>query len=272
MLADADKLLFPVGVSLADGMLSDEVRGTSWPLNGSGAFVLDRLGRPIEEVVGDLARAFTLPPECARRDVLRFAWYLNTLALVNVERAGSPLRRAAVWCGLAARLMPAGTLPPPVACRRALDTTSLFRAFGTCLVAAARRSLVIAGLTTASVLQFEMFLGAPDLLVPLFVGCGTGVGVALHEAVHAASLRGVPSAFVTRGRRTYVLHAAVGASRRTLVAVAGPLAVSGLGVALVLVGVLVSMPFLAVGGCPLCAHALCLTVAGGDGRAACGLS
>ena len=85
------------------------------------------------------------------------------------------------------------------------------------------------------------------------------------------SLRGVPSALVTRGRRTYVLHAPVGADAASLVAVGGPLAVAVLGSASSSVAALAAAPALALAGCPLAAHALALTVVGGDGRIACGL-
>ena len=81
---------------------------------------------------------------------------------------------------------------------------------------------------------------------------------------------GVPSALVTRGCRTYVLHARVG-ELRSAVAVAGPFAAAGLGVAVILGGAACAAPALALAGCPLAAHAFALTVAGGDGRIACGL-
>ena len=55
------------------------------------------------------------------------------------------------------------------------------------------------------------------------------------------------------------------------VALVGPLAVAALGLALVLGGVLATSPAAAIAGCPLAAHALALTVVGGDGRVACGL-
>jgi hypothetical protein len=99
----------------------------------------------------------------------------------------------------------------------------------------------------------------------------TVLGVGLHEAVHTALLRGVPSALVTRGRRTSVLHAAVAPGRRTVVAVGGPLAVAVLGFVAVGAGWVAAVPVLVVAGCPLAAHALALTVVGGDGRVACGL-
>ena len=71
--------------------------------------------------------------------------------------------------------------------------------------------------------------------------------------------------------RTRVLHAAVAPRRRTLVALGGPLVVAALGLAFVIGGVLATSPAAAIAGCPFAAHALALTVVGGDGRVACGL-
>jgi hypothetical protein len=119
-------------------------------------------------------------------------------------------------------------------------------------------------------LQFTLVLGAGPA-VPVLIGVGTGVGLGLHEAAHAVLLRGVPSAFVCRGRRTYVLHARVGSRRRVAVAAGGPLTVSVLGVGVVVAGTVLTAPVLAVAGWPLAAHAVALTVVGGDGRVACGL-
>ena len=68
-----------------------------------------------------------------------------------------------------------------------------------------------------------------------------------------------------------MLHAPVSSSRRSIVALAGPLAALGSGVVLVVAGAIVVAPALAIAGCPLVAHALALTVVGGDGRVACGL-
>lgn len=271
MIADTDTLSLAPGVAFQDGQLADEVRGDAWPLNGTGAFVLARTGRPVGQIVREIADAFSLPIETARGDVLRFAWYLNGLALVNVEREGSGVRRLADWILLAARLAPAGALPAAVARRCALDTRSVRRAVASSLAAILSRVFAVAAVSTVVAVQLSAVVGAPGLVVPLALGLATGVGLGLHEAAHVASLRGVPSALVMRGRRTYVLHAAVSPSRRTGVALAGPLAVATLGVALVLGGAALGAPSLTIAGCPLAAHAVALTVVGGDGRVACGL-
>ena len=68
-----------------------------------------------------------------------------------------------------------------------------------------------------------------------------------------------------------MLHARVGSRRRVAVAAGGPLTVSMLGVGLVVAGTVLTAPVLAVAGWPLAAHAVALTVVGGDGRVACGL-
>jgi len=271
MVAETDTLSLAPGVTFQDGHLADAVRDAAWPLNGSGAFVLANLGLPVGQIVSAIADAFSLPIEAARGDVLRFVWYLNALALVNVERKGPRVRRLADWILLAARLAPAGAVPAAAARRCALDTRSVPRAVVSSLAAILSRVFAVAAVSAVVAVQFSAAVGAPGLVVPLALGLGTGVGLGLHEAAHVAALRGVPSALVMHGRRTYVLHAAVSPPRRTVVALAGPLAVSVLGVALVLVGAVLAVPSLAIAGCPLAAHALALTVVGGDGRIACGL-
>ena len=271
MIADTDTVRLAPGVAFHAGQVTDPVRGVTWPLNGSGAFVLARAGRPVGAIVRELADAFSLPGETARADVLRFVWHLNALALVNIESEGSRLRRLNGWVQLAARLAPAGVVPAARARRRALDTRSVPRAVVSSFAATLPRVAVVAAVAAALAAHVAAIIGASGLAVPAVLGLGAGVGLGLHEAAHAALLRGVPSALVTRGRRTYVLHAAVTPTRRSAVALAGPLTVAGIGVGCVLAGALAAAPVLALAGCPLTAHALALTVVGGDGRVACGL-
>jgi hypothetical protein len=271
MIADTDTLTLAPGVAFDRGQLADAIRGGNWPLNGSGAFVLARTGRPVGQIVRETAEAFSIPSETARDDVLRFAWHLNALALVNVERGGSRLRRLTDWVLLAARLVPAGTWPGALARRRALDTRSVRRAVASSLTAILSRVVVVAAVSTVVAVQLSAVVGVLELAVPLALGLGTGGGLGVHEAAHAASLRGVPSALVMHGRRTYILHAKIDSRRRSVVALAGPLTVAALGVAVVLGGVALAAPSVALGGCPLAAHALALTVVGGDGRVVCGV-
>ena len=272
MITGTDSVALPPGVSIQDGRLEDIVRGSSWPLNGSGAFVLRRTGRPLDAIVRELADVFGLPLEVARLDVLRFAFTLNALALVNVVQSGPRLRRLADWVGLALRLVPAGTLPTSLARRRALDTRSVPRALASTLAATGSRVVAIVTAATAVALQFAAVVGGGEsaFVLAVALGAGTGIGVGLHEAGHVASLRGVPSALILRGRRTFVLHAPVGPGRRALVAVSGPGPVVALGLMLVVGGTAVVAPGLVILGLPLTAHALSLTVIGGDGRVACG--
>jgi hypothetical protein len=148
MIADTDRLTLAPGVAFDRGQLADAIRGGIWPLNGSGAFVLARNGRPLGQIVRETAEAFSLTGETAREDVLRFAWHLNKLALVNVERGGSRLRRFADWILLALRLVPAGAWPGALARRRALDTRSVPRAVASSLTAILSRVVVVAAVST----------------------------------------------------------------------------------------------------------------------------
>ena len=270
MIAATDTVALAPGVDVREELLRDAVRGHEWPLNRSGAFVLERSGRPLGEVAGELAEAFSLSASDARRDVLRFVWQLNHLALVNIERTASSLGQLVEWLSLAARLAPAGTVPAAVTRRRAIDTRSAAHALASTFKAVLPRVGVVATVATVLAVHVALIIGS-GLTVPLLVGLATGIGLGLHEAAHAALLRGVPSALVVRGARTRVLHAAVAPRRRIVVAVGGPLAVAALGLALVLGGVVATSPAAAIAGCPFAAHALALTVAGGDGRVACGL-
>ena len=270
MIAATDRVTLAPGVEIRQEFLRDVVRGHEWPLNPSGSFVLERSGRPLGEVAGELADAFSLAPPEARGDVLRFVWQLNHLALVNVERTASSLGQLVEWLRLAARLAPAGAVPAPITRRRAIDTQTVAHALASTFMAVLPRVALVTAIATVLAVHVAVNLGA-GLVDPLLAGLATGIGLGLHEAAHAALLRGVPSALVVRGARTRVLHATVAPRRRTAVALGGPLAVAALGLALILGGVLATSPAAAIAGCPLAAHALALTVVGGDGRVACGL-
>jgi hypothetical protein len=273
MIAAADRFDLASGVSLSNAGLADTVRECSWPLNSSGVFILERGGRRIDGVVSELAAAFDLPLDVARFDALQFLWTLNSLALVNVQQGGLRLRRTADWLGLALRLAPAGVVPSAVTRRRPLDTRGVLSGLVSSLRASAIRVLAVASASMVAFIPLAATAGGSGRSAALAVGLGvaTGLGIGLHEAGHVASLRGVPSALVTRGCRTYVLHAPVGSVRRSLVALAGPGLAVVTGLALVLLGAAGSEPAVATSGLPLAAHALSLTVMGGDGRAACGL-
>jgi hypothetical protein len=270
MIGSTDRLSLPPGVGLGDGELTDTVRGASWPLNASGAFVLARMGRPVGGVVRELAIAFAISVDEARSDVLRFVWQLNGLALLNIDRTSSRPRQLLEWARLAMRLAPAGAVPAAVSRRRVLDTGTVPRALVTALSAVLPRIVAIAALAAILALHLALVAGA-GIATPVVLGLATGLGLGLHEAAHAALLRGVPSSLVVRGRRTYVLHATVSPRRRAMVAIGGPLAVATLGVVLIAGSIALMWPLLAVAGTPLAAHAFALTVASSDGRVACGL-
>ncbi len=273
MIATSDRIDLASGVSLLNAHVADVVRDRSWPLNNSGVFILERVGHRLDVVVRELAEAFDLPLDVARFDALQFIWTLNALALVNVIQSGSRLRRMKDWLGFALRLAPAGALPTPITCRHPLDTGGVLRGVVSSLRASIARVVAIAAGSAVALLPLVATVGGSGRLGYLAVALGiaTGMGVGLHEAGHVASLRGVPSALVTRGRRTYVLHAPVGPIRRSLVAVSGPALASVTGLALVVLGVAGSEPEVLILGLPFVAHALSLTVIGGDGRAACGI-
>ena len=271
MIAETDSLRLAPGVTTHNGRLADSVRGDSWPINGSAVFVLTRTGSPLGQVVRDLASTFALPVETARTDVLQFAWSLNALALVNVHRHGSAIRRFLDWLTLAVRLAPAGSLPGSLARRRRLDTSTIPRGVASCLVALWPRVVCLAVVTVLVAVQIGAMGGAISIAGAVALAVGSASGIALHEASHVAMLRRVPSALVLRGRQTFVLHAPVTPTRRSLVAVAGPAGAMLVGVAASMLGTAATVPELIAFGCPLMAHGLALTAIGGDGRVACGL-
>ena len=198
MIAATDTVVLAPGVEIRKGLLRDAVRGHEWPLNTSGAFVLARSGQPLGEVASELADAFSLSASEARGDVLRFVWQLNCLALVNIERTASSLGQLVDWLRLAARLAPAGAMPAPVTRRRAIDTRSAARALASTFKAVLRRVVVVAAIANILAVHVAVILGAGPV-VPVLLGLATGLGLGLHEAAHAALLRGVPSALVVRG-------------------------------------------------------------------------
>ena len=273
MIVDTDRVEIPTGVSIGVGCLEDIVRGRGWPLNNAGGFVLERVGTPLDVVARELAAACCIPTDVARHDVMQFIWALNALALVNIVHRGSRLRRWTDWLVLAARLIPAAALPAPVTRRRALDTETVSRAFASVLRASGSRVLSISSVSAIALLPLVASLGGRGsaFVVAVGLGVGTGLGVGLHEVGHAITLRGVPSALVLRGRRTFVLHGAVGEVRRSLVAVAGPGLAAAVGLVPVVAGNLLVSPLLVTLGLPFVAHAVSLSALGGDGRSACGI-
>jgi hypothetical protein len=268
MLALDDVLELPRGVSIRDEAVEDQLRDARYPVNSAALFVLSRAGRPLGEVATELARAYGLQAERARRDVLAFTLELNRRLLANV-RTGAPPRRLLTLVVLAVRLAPVGRLPPPLVRRAPLDTTSPVRAVVSTALALRRRLLmltVLGGLLTA---QLTLLSGANAAL--LVLPPALAFGVLAHEAAHAATLGGAVAALVLAGPRAYVMHAPVGSVRRPLVAAAGPAVPTVLGVGLVVVATVFGTQLSALAGCALVGHAAGLTVLTGDGRIACGL-
>lgn len=271
MLEPGDRVVLAAGVELCDGSLVDRVAATTWPLNETASHVVQSCGRPLSEVAEELACVFDRPAGSCREDVLAFVWALNRHALVNVERSTRPLARTLSWLRLAARLLPAGVLPPLVARRRALDTSTWARAFASASAAAAGRGLALGAGAFVAVGHVALLAGEGVLAPPLAAALAVGGGLVLHEASHAALLVGVPSALVLQGRRTFLVHAPTSRHRRAMVAGAGPLVTASVGVALVAAAIWLAAPMLVVAGGTAAAHALGLTVLTSDGRIACGL-
>jgi hypothetical protein len=265
MLGPADTIGLAPGVRVQNEGLTDDARGACFPVNDTGLFVIRRAGRPLGEIARELAVQHGLEPERARADVLRFAFTLNRAQLVNVVSGDGLAWRAVAWLHLAVRLAPAGTLPSLNLRRSALDTSTPGRAVGDAVGALRWRSVTLA---LAAVL-----LAAPGGLTPGVLALGLGVGGSLvaHEAGHAALLTGVSAALVVGGPRTFVIHPPLSPARRRAVATAGPAAAVLLGVAAVCAAWVSGAPELGLAGCAPAAHAIGLTVATGDGRAACGL-
>jgi hypothetical protein len=271
VLAPSDRIELPPGVALVPGALVDEVRGASWPANETACFVLGQAGRRLGDVADELAARYRLPRERTRGDVLALAWQLNRGLLANVVAGEGRLARAAAWLRLALRLAPARAWPVRPARRRPLETSTLLRALASAVHATARRGLALAAAGSVVCWELVAAAGSPGVLLPALAGLAVGAGLVLHEAGHAAALRGIPAALVLDGVRTYVVHRSLPSGRRRLVALAGPCLPVAAGAALLAAGSAGGTSELAIAGCPLAAHALTLTVLAGDGRAACGL-
>lgn len=253
LIRAGDRVRLPDGVFLRHDGLVDAVRGRVFPVNGSARLILAHAdGRTVAE----LARLLDAPAEVALPDVVEFCARQNARLLLNVElRWGAPAR----WLATAARLAPLGLLPAFP--RRRLPLPS----------AAAWRALVAAGAALAS-LAAVIALALLEPLVALLLGACVGSGLVLHEGAHAAALRGVPCCLVLAGLRVGVLHRPLPPRRRGAVAVAGPAAAVLAGCLALGAAWFFSLEEAALGAAPLASQALGLTVLGGDGRAACGLS
>ncbi len=270
MLDPADTILLAAGVRVEHRCVVDDVRDDRLPLNEAATFVLERAGRPLGDIAGELAAAYDIDLDRARHDVLAFAFRLNRLLLVNVVRGH---RRPQLF-GRALRswlpLVLSGGLPRSPWRRLALDSRSGPRAAITALRAVSARAAAMALAASLLAAQTAALAGAAPPSSSLAVGLAVGSGLAAHEAGHAAALGGVPAAIVLAGPRTFVVHRAVTGARRRLIAISGPVAPLLLAVLVVLAARPLGSTVLALAGCALGGHAVGLTVATGDGRAACG--
>lgn len=273
MVSLADAIRLPRDVRLNAGALEDGVRGERYAINETGALVLELAGEPLTVAADTVAHRWDLPLERARADVLGFAWVLNRALLANIECGSGRFAALRLRLLLTLRLLPAGVVPPPRVTRYPLDTTTAFRAAVSTLRATSRRGFALGVVAALAAMHLGAVAGASHAIVEpsLALGVSVGLGLMVHEAVHAALLRGVPAALITRGLRTYVLHPSVEPRRAALVGLVGPAVPALAGVVCAVVSTIAASPSLAVLACPLGAHALSLTVAGRDGRAACGL-
>ncbi len=273
MLIIHDRIRLPRDVRLEAGALVDDVRGERYALNETGALVVGMAGGSLSAAADVVARQFGLGLERARSDVLGFAWVLNRALLANIEHRRRWPLGLVLWLRLTFRLLPAGVLPPLQRTRYSLDTTTIPRAAVTAMRATSKRAITFGAITTGALLHVGSVAGEPQAVVlpSLGLGCMVGAGLMLHEGLHVVMLRGVPAALITNGLRTYVLHPKLPSRRSALVGLTGPAGPALVGLVGAFVATAAAWSALAVLLCPLGAHALGLTVAGRDGRAACGL-
>lgn len=251
MIRPEDVVRLPAGVRLTERGLEDDVRGAVYPLNASARLVLEHAGLTIGEIAARVAREHGEAEEQVVADLVRFCATQNARLLLEVEPRGRLLPRA---LALAARgLVPAW---PRRRCRLRDAAAPLARAAA---VAATPVALVTLLLVQRPADAFAL-------------GAAVALGVVVHEAGHALVLRGHPACLAVAGLRLTILHRPVPPPRRCAVAAAGPAAAVALGVAVLGVGWGTVAGEAALAGSALTAHALALTVAAADGRAACGLS
>ena len=206
-----------------------------------------------------------------RGDVVRFVWELNRLALVNVDRTTSRLQRPLDWLWLAVRLAPVGALPAPISRRRALDTRTVGDAVSSC--AAGRccpGSILVTAVATVLAVHFALIVGARSSSAARRARHGTWSRAPRGRA------RGAPAGRSERARRAWRADARSSCGRRPdrgerSSPWAGRWPSRRSGWRSSSEASLTMVPDMAFAGCPFAAHALALTVVGGDGRVACGL-
>jgi Coenzyme PQQ synthesis protein D (PqqD) len=269
MLDVSDTIGLADGVRFERGALVDDIRANRLPANSTAAFVLRRAGTPLGAVADELAGAFAIDQAQARDDVLAFAYRLNRLLLVEVRPGKGRLARFGKWIVVALRLAPGARLPTSAWRRVRVDTGSPLRAVATTLWALRARTLLVFAIALVLALQVAAFSGASSPVSWVVVALAVGLGLAVHEAGHAAALAGVPAAVVLAGSRTFVLHPSLAGVRRRSVAAAGPAAPLLPATVLAMTARPLGSTAVALGACAFGGHALGLTVATGDGRTAC---
>ncbi len=271
MIDVRDRVRLPVGVRVTAAGLHDDVRGETFELNETGRLVVTCAdGRRLGEVAELTATRFGVAGEVALADVSGFCLALNERFLLNVEsRPGAVLLRL---LSSLARGLPLGALPAPPRRRARIDTTGAPAAVASTAGALALRALAVGVLAAAVAAVLLAGVGAPGLGPPVLLGLGTALALVVHEGAHAAALRGVPCCLCLAGTAVFLLHRPLPGRRRRLVAVAGPLAAAAGGLTALAVAGALGLAALGPAALVPLSHVVMLTVAGRDGRAACGLS
>ena len=271
MIDVRDRVCLPAGVQLTTAGLHDDVRGETLELNETGRLVVTCAdGRRLGEIAELTATRFGVAGDVALADVGGFCLALNERFLLNVES-----RRGTVLLRLLSSLLrglPLRAFPAPPRRRARIDTTGASAAVSSTAGALAWRALAVGALGAAAAAALFAGIGAPGLWPPILLGAGAALALVVHEGAHAAALRGVPCCLCLAGTAVFLLHRPLPGRRRGLVAVAGPLGAAAVGlVGLAAAGTLGLAALGPAALVPL-SHVLALTVAGRDGRAACGLS
>lgn len=273
MIAPGDRVRLAPGVALRDGALEDAVRGAAWPLNGAADLVLAQAGAgTLAETAAALAEQSGVAPEVALADVEAFCADLNAKLLLNVEPAGGRFALAVRWLSAALGLLPLRAFPRLPLTRHALDTRTATRAVLSVTRALALPAFSVAALFAGVGALLLAGAGAHGLRVAFLVGISAAAGLVVHEAGHAAALRGVPACLGRRGLRAFVLHLPVPPLRRAVVAAVGPVAAAFVGWLVLLAAHALALADLALAASLLTTQALGLTVVARDGRTLCGLS
>ena len=259
MIGRNDAISLAPGVHVENRVLIDSVRGLSIPLSDAAAVAL-RESTPAR-MGAALAATFDVDRGRADADARAFCAQLNRLLLANVRVA--PPRLVFRWAMRALMLAQLHQVPRWPPSRRAVSTRTITLAIASTLWAARSAALAVA-LTIALPL---LLVGVPRaaLLIPV----AAAAGMLVHEAGHAATLRGVESALIVRGVRVALLHSKLDARREAVVAAAGPLAAAFLAALTLAVAMATAVPAAAFVPLPLALHAFGLTVISPDGRKIC---